>query len=227
MMEHPNWATALVGIGGSLIAASVVTYLSPISEEVYQKFISLGINDVYLSRQAVVNSQWVSWVRTARRSCTLLGIAHGNWCRDSDFPNVISDRLRNRVEVKVLFLDPTSHAAQIRALEDRPRDTVSTIRESIKFMWDLKDGLDPEAKERFKLFVYSSTPSSGTTWIDSFMVVTHYLAGFANLTSPAFLVKPVSTATENPDLFGVYAHNVQMIEDRATPLTNANIANYV
>jgi hypothetical protein len=205
----------------------VVTYLSPINEEVYQKFISLGINDVYLSRQFVTYPAWVSWLRAARRNCTFLGITHNNWCRDSEFPSAVSDRLRNRVEIKVLFLDPTSHAAQLRATEDGPRDTVRTIRDSIKFMWDLRSGLEIEARERFKLYVYNSTPSSGTIWIDSFMVVTHYLAGVPNLTSPALLVKPVSTSTETPDLFGIYAHNLQQIEDRATQLTDANIANYI
>ncbi len=226
VLGHPNWATALVSIGGSLIAAALVTYLSPVSEEVYQKFIALGISDVYPSRRIIPNPQWVAWIRLARRNCALLGIAHENWCRDPEFPDALRDRLRDRVEVKICFLDPTSSAAQTRANEDKGRDLLKTIRESIKFMWSLKSSLEPGTRERLKLYVYSSTPSSGSTWIDSFMVVTHYLAGFANLTSPALIVKPVSPATKSPDLYGVYAQNVQTIEDHSIEITDANITTY-
>jgi hypothetical protein len=58
-----NSSTALVSIGCSLIAAALVTYLSPVSEEVYQKFLALGVSDVYPSRQAVDNPRWVDWVK--------------------------------------------------------------------------------------------------------------------------------------------------------------------
>ena len=226
VLDHPNCATVLVSVGGSLVAASLVTYLSPVSEEVYQKFLALGITDVYPSRRIIPNQQWVAWIRLARRNCTLLGIAHENWCRDPEFPAAITDRIRDGVEVKILFLDPTSPSGQTRAGEDKGRDLLKTIRESIKFMWDLKNDIETGARERLKLYVYNSTPSSGTLWIDSFMVVTHYLAGFANLTSPAVIVKPVTPATESPDLYGVYAQNVQAIEGHAIEITDANIAKY-
>jgi hypothetical protein len=226
VLSCPNWATALVSVGASLVAASVVTYLSPVSEEVYQKFIALGITDVYPSRRIIPNPQWVAWIRLARRNCTLLGIAHENWCRDPEFPDVLRDRLRDRVEVKIFFLDPTSPAGTTRASEDKGRDLLKTIRESIKFMWDLRDKLEPVTKERLKLYVYRSTPSSGATLVDSFMVVTHYLAGFANLTSPALIVKPISPATASPDLYGVYDQNVRAIEEHATEITDGNFATY-
>jgi len=42
------------------------------------------------------------------------------------------------------------------------------------------------------------------------MIVTHYLAGLPNLTSPALLVRPVQGGMER-NLYNVYAENVQNI----------------
>jgi hypothetical protein len=50
---HPYWLTFLVGIGTSLIAAGVVTFLSPTSDEMYQMFLALGIRDIWPSRRDV------------------------------------------------------------------------------------------------------------------------------------------------------------------------------
>src|SRR5262249_23144366 len=84
-LSATNSSTALVSIGCSLIAAAIVTYLSPVSEEVYQKFLALGISNVYPSRREIANTQWVAWLRTTRQRCAILGIANNNWCRDPEF----------------------------------------------------------------------------------------------------------------------------------------------
>jgi hypothetical protein len=224
-------STITISVGASLIAAATVSYLSPLNEEIYQKFLSLGISDVYTSRSDVPNSQWVKWLGEAKRNCTLLGIAHGNWRRDPAFPGSLEDRLRNKVYVKLFFLDPGSEAAQVRAREDKTRDTVQTIRNSIKFLWDLRNSLlerEPDLTERLKLYVYNATPSSGMTWIDDFMVVTHYLSGFANVVSPAFLVEPVKPKSAGQSLFGIYAENLRKIEERSsTEINEGNVNQYI
>jgi hypothetical protein len=129
----------------------------------------------------------------------------------------------------MFFLDPTKPAAETRAREDKGRDTRRTISESIQFVWALRSNLEGPLKERLKLYVYEATPSCGVVWIDSFMVVTHYLPGSANVTSPSLLVRPVSGASGRPDLYEVYARNVKTIETPqfSTPLTEENVNSYI
>lgn len=217
----------LLSIGSSIIAAGIVAYLSPINEETYQKFLSLGIEDVYTSRSDVENRQWVRWLGQAKRRCILLGIAHGNWRRDADFAGALLERLSNNVEVKILFLAPNGPAAALRAREDTGRDTMLEIRTSIRILWQMREGFPADVRPRLKLFVYEATPSLGVTWIDDFMIATHYLAGSMNVTSPALLMEPGRLSREQQDLYGIYANNVESIERQfSTLITAENIQNY-
>lgn len=68
-------------------------------------------------------------------------------------------------------------------------------------------------KERLKLYVYNATPSSGTLCFDDFMIVTHYLAGFPNVTSPALLIEPVKTETGQRNLYDIYIENLNKVEE--------------
>jgi hypothetical protein len=224
---HPHVGTVLLSIGTSILAVTILVFLSPVRENVYQKLVAMGVVDVYASRRDIQNSQWVHWLRQSREKCILLGIAHNNWCRDPDFEDVLLDRLRHNVGFEVFFLDPTCALAAARAREDKPRDTTRTIRESIRFMWELRGRIEEPTRQRLKLYVYSATPSSGTLWIDSFMVVTHYLAGLANVTSPAFRLRPVE-ASRGRDLYAVYQENLMAVKNHwSTEITEANVGGYV
>jgi len=224
-------STILISVGASLIAAAVVTYLSPVSREVYQKFVGLGIDDVYPSRAEIPKKNWCAWIKRAKRRCFLLGIANNNWCGDRDFEPSVLRAVRSGVEVTILFLDPNGNAVLTREKEDGRRKTSATIRSSIRVVWeDIRSKLDREAdaQKLLKLYVYDATPSSGMTWIDdSFMVVTHYLAGFANVTSPAMIVKPVETDPEAGDLYRTYEENAGKLLERSTLLTADNISKFL
>lgn len=218
----------LLSIGSSIAAAAIVAYLSPVNEEAYQKFLSLGIEDVYTSRSDVENRQWVRWLQQARRRCTLLGIAHGNWRRDADFASALLERLSHKVDVKIFLLDPTGAAAALRSHEDTGRNTKLEIQTSIRILWQIREGFPDDVKPPLKLYVYEATPSLGVTWIDDFMIATHYLAGAMNVTSPAVLLEPGQIGREQQDLYGIYAHNVESIERQfSTLITTANIREYV
>jgi hypothetical protein len=224
-------STILISVGTSLIAAAVVTYLSPVSREVYQKFVGLGIDDVYPSRADIPERNWCAWIRRAKRRCFLLGIANNNWCGDRDFESSVLKAVRSGVEMKILFLDPNGNAVITREKEDGRRKTADTIRSSIRVVWEqIRSKLDGEsgAQGLLRLYVYDATPSSGVTWIDdSFMVVTHYLAGFANVTSPALIVKPVETGPDASDLYRTYEENAERLIERSTLLTPDNIKDYL
>ncbi len=134
---HPYWLTLLVGVGTSVIAAALVTLLSPASDEMYQKFLALGIRDLWPSRKDVPPNNWCEWLGKTRKNCTLLGVAHGEWRRDDKFEPALRQCLgRDGVEVNILFLDPNSALAKARAAEEQ-RDTPATIRESIRIIWGI------------------------------------------------------------------------------------------
>ena len=63
------------------------------------------------------------------------------------------------------------------------------------------------------MYVYNATPSSGTQWFDNFMIVTHYLAGFPNVTSPALLVEPVKTEAGERNLYDIYIENLTKVQE--------------
>jgi hypothetical protein len=171
-----------VGVGSSILAAAIVALLSPVNEAGFRKFISLGLDDAWSSRRAIDNQEWVDWVRVARLQCVLLGISHGNWCTDKGFPNAIRDRVEQGVEFRILFLNPNTEFARLRANEEKGKrdDTIDVIRHSIKTVWDIREKLVAGLQPRLQVRVYEGTPSCGLTWIDDFMIVTHYLARVPN-----------------------------------------------
>lgn len=217
----------LVGIGTSVIAAAITAYLGPFSETAFRRFISLGIEKVWPSRDAVPERDWVDSLIQADHTCTLLGVAHGNWCRDSRFLPALTDRLEHGVYVEILFLDPDSSLAEVRTREEgKKRDTKEAIRESIECMWNFRNKLEAEDRNRLRLYVYNATPSCGLMWIDDHMIVTHYLAGLPDLTSPAVRLKPAQIGTGG--LFDVYAKNLENIKNgMSTEIDERNIQQFL
>jgi hypothetical protein len=214
LVHWPYRAAVLSGIGGSLTAAALVSGFSSVDDESFAEFRALGIRKSYFHRTRIEEGKWCKWLREAKKQCTLLGIAHHKWCADGGFPNALRESLNRGVEVKFLFLDPASEAAKLRAREDvrAARNTIQEIQDSIRFIWNLREQLAPEAKQHLRLYVYNATPSSGTQWFDDFMVVTHYLAGFPNVTSPALVVERVETEPGEQSLYEIYEENLKKVE---------------
>lgn len=220
-----------VGVGSSILAAAIVAFLSPVNEAGFRKFISLGIDDVWSSRRAIDDRDWVDWMNRATNRCVLLGIAHGNWCTDKRFGFALKDRLEEGVEFQILFLDPKSTFAEDRGKEDKGKqDTRDRIRESIHFMWNIRQKLDPGIRPRLELYIYEGTPSCGLTWVmgrDEFMVVTHYLARVPNPDCPAFTVRRPEGGTK-PCLYDIYAENLdKIIKEAGTRLDDENIEDFL
>ncbi len=209
------FGSLLVGVGAAVIAAAIFAYLSPFNEPAFRKFLSLGIEDFWPSRNKIDEDYWVDRVHGAKESCTLLGIAHGKWCEDKRFHPTLSERLNHGVMFKMLFLNPDSSAAELRATEEKRgkkgRDTRDAIRQSIKKMWEFRQQLEAGPKDRLRLYVYNATPSCGLTWIDQTMLATHYLPGQQDVTSPALLVMPPQGGIEG-SLYNVYATVVDELQ---------------
>lgn len=221
-----------IGIGSSATAASLVAYFSPAGEEIYRKFLSLRITDVYASRKYVAPDQWVNWLREANHSCILLGIAHGSWCTDTRFEQALIGCLEQKknCRVKVFFLDPSpsAQAVKLRQPEDVGRDTTDVIRRSIRAIWAIRQKLDDDPRNRLELYVYDATPSCGLTWVDNLMVVSHYLAGIPNPDSPVLVLERGKFGAKEKNLYEIYEMNMQKIEQRGSTvrITEANVNNY-
>ena len=223
---YPLWAGALGGIGGSILATVLVSFAGPAGEKVYQNFLALGVEDFYPSRSHFPTDRWVNWLQEATLHCTLLGQAHGEWCNDPGFKPALTDRLRAGVRVDIFFLEPTGKAVESRKQEDSQgsRDTVARIERAIHIMWSIREELDPAISERLTLYVYDATPSVGVTWIDNSMLITHYLAGSVNLTSPALLVEP---RPGSKSVYSVYEENVKRIrENFSKKITRDNVNSF-
>jgi hypothetical protein len=218
------WGSLLIGIGSSAIAAGIVAFLSPFYESAYRRFVSLGIEKVWPSREALRKREWVDMLNAAKNKCTLLGIAHSGWCNDERFKSTLEDRLKRGVKVKIFFLHPESPSAELRTKEEG-RPTKDLIRKSIACVWNIRKGLEPAVKDRLRIYVYNATASCGLTWIDEYMIITHYLAGRPDVTSPAIRVQPAQIGTGG--LYDVYAENLENMErDHTIELDDRNIKGF-
>ncbi|HTZ73135.1 MAG TPA: hypothetical protein VMB47_04385 [Candidatus Aquilonibacter sp.] len=224
------WGSFLVGVGAAIIAAAVFAYLSPFNEPAFRRFLSLSIDYFWPSREAIEENYWVDHLHNATEKCFLLGIAHGGWCRDRRFAPTLSERLDHGLLFKMFFLNPESSAAALRADEEKKqpngRDTREQIRNSIKIMWELRGTLEAGPRARVFLYVYTATPSCGLTWIDQTMLVTHYLAGLPDVTSPALLLSPPEGGIEG-SLYNTYAKNLEKIENESILITNENVHRFL
>lgn len=223
-----NLPLMMLGIGCSMVAAGLVACLNPVTAELYERVLAMGISQVYSSRNEIEDSRWVEWLSNANRSFIQVGISNSNWRTDSNVLPALKDRLEHGVEVKFFFLNPGSPSAAVRGREEPHRNTQNEIRDTIAYFWVQRELLGEELKKRFTIYVYNATPSLGLTWTDDLMVATHYLAAFKNLTSPALLLEPPGFMHKGPNLYKVYAENVRTLEENlSTALTDETIATYV
>lgn len=196
------------------------------AEEAYQRFLRVGVTNFYANRKQVPNDHWVNWLKSAKRRCILLKQAHGEWCYDPGFRPALVDRLTNRVQIEMFFLNPEGLALRLRQTEDSigERNTKERIQRSLREVWRIRSSLEPSVRGYLKLYVYDATPSLGVTWIDDVMLVTHYLASRTNRTSPALEVE-LRPGSDN--LYAVYAQNVDGIRAHfSKEITNDNIESF-
>jgi hypothetical protein len=63
-------------------------------------------------------------------------------------------------------------------------------------------------------------------WIDKTMLVTHYLPGLPDVTSPALLIKPPQGGIEG-SLYNTYATNFEAMEHFSTLIDDENIQQFL
>ena len=224
------WGSFLLGVGAAIIAAAIFAYFSPFNEPAFRRFLSLSIEYFWPSRRSIEENYWVDHLHGAKEKCVLLGIAHGGWCKDPRFLPTLKERLNHGLYFEMFFLDPDSRAAELRAAEEKKqrngRDTKEEIRQSIRKMWAFRLGLEAGLTDRFMVCVYTATPSCGLMWIDQTMLVTHYLAGLPDETSPAILLTPPESGIEG-SLYNTYAKNLAEIRKTSTLIVDGNVNSFL
>jgi hypothetical protein len=218
-------SSIFAGVGGSVLAAVLIGFLSSDADKAYQMFLRSGVTRFYPNREQS-GIDWIAKLRETKHQSTLLGQALGRWSNDRNFRSTLVDRVQAGVSVEFYFLNPEGNAAKVRANEDKKNiePLVRRTKASIKEVWKIRSELeDPKCRERLKLYVYDATPSLGLNWFDKTMFATHYLGGMTNLTSPLLQVED----RPGPDtLYAVYHENVKAIQALSTPITDANVREY-
>jgi hypothetical protein len=92
------------------------------------------------------------------------------------------------VEVEILFLNPESTIAAQRETEEIVRATRRDTVNAMSWFMTLKESLAGPESARLSLKIYDSLPTCGITWVDTYFLVSHYLAGEANRFAPGFVV---------------------------------------
>jgi hypothetical protein len=97
---HPNIAAVLISIGASLIAASLTTFLSPVTEEVYQRFLKMGVTEIHSSRRDIDQHQWCEWLQPSsiinRSAICRLPPEAKEWIESAHAHNWVNKRSRKR-----------------------------------------------------------------------------------------------------------------------------------
>lgn len=238
LLALPNVTAALLGVGTSLLATWIASYVLNIQEYLRQGPIDYGLVGVWADRKGrqPADQQPINWVAEVRKTedrCVLLGVSLSGFSIDDreDFKNVVT-ALTSRVKFDILLLDPNSGVAALRAEEEKllGEDTDGRIRRSIKAFWEIRESLPADRRGNLRLFVYGEVPTFSLVWIDRFMIVTHYLPATRNANSPAYALwdmKPFKPAEKM--LYSIFARNVDAVmrSSRTREINAQNLGEYV
>lgn len=226
----------LFGISGSLFAVCFASLILLPREEWQEHFIKMGITEVWENRKgrSETSQQVIPWfelVERAKRKCLLLGISLSGYVDDEnaldEFERIIQKSIKS-VKFNILFLDPDCQCAKLRNIEERKfgEHTIERIMTAICNYWELREKLSEKYRENFMLYIYQSTPTFSVTWLDNYMIVTHYLPKTPDTNCPALGVHAARIGKGETGLYDVYQRNVELIKNDAQLLTYEHIEKY-
>jgi hypothetical protein len=169
-----------LGVSSSLIASTIVGYLLVVRMELNEQLMQTGIVQVWPDRSEIPGREWIKKVGSCKKSCLILGVALRGYREDEDFKEVVKKAVRQNPPIcfRILLLNPNSRAAAVRDDEER-RNTREDIKQTLQVFFDLKQEVEREQPNTFKLYIYTATPTFSVLWTDeSEMIVTHYLGEF-------------------------------------------------
>ena len=228
------WPIIVGSVGASLVATSIASWLVTREPRSWEKICAAGVMSVFIDRARLPPGEWHQILLDAKRECNILGIALRVWIEDKQVKPAIKATLAKPVPIKVLFLDPMSETAKIRAGEERMRDSIHAIADSISRFWELRESLPGEQKERLDLRTYKNTPTCSIIWTDNQMIVTNYVVSADNVDSPGCVISDVSPSTglfvklrkDRRCLFDVYRDNFNRVLETSQQLTQEIVDRY-
>ncbi|MDX6584618.1 MAG: hypothetical protein QOI10_3802 [Solirubrobacterales bacterium] len=184
----------LVGTSTSLIAAVVFAYLAFAPNDLLDHFLDNGLREVFANRRSRCTTDfWLDLIAGASEYYKVLGVANHGYISTATKKEQFTDAFRSALvskpqfRVEILWLDPRGQLAEIREKEEGRKTRRDTV-DSIQWMWDLRQDLPEQARERLSMYLYTETPTCGITWAASSLVVTHYQARSLNLEAPGMIL---------------------------------------
>jgi hypothetical protein len=190
--------TVLVGLGGSIVAASVLALISLSREDLLEALFRQGVIEVFSSRIGRCrDSYWRDLLSSTSREYRVLGVANhgyiGQAAKEERYTRLFTEAVARGVQVEFLWLSPNTATAQRREIEEGRKTRSDTVK-SILFFWELRNSLPEPHRERLSLKLHEHLPSCGLTRSDDRLTVTHYIAGQDNQDAPGWIL----TAAEYP-----------------------------
>jgi hypothetical protein len=231
----------LISLGTGVLTSTLVAAIALEREDFAQSVLGLGVQNVFADRSRTFDNQFWRWlIETAKHRFAVLGVANHGYLRNpligAETQKAIEEAVKRKVDVEILWLNPESDLARFREESEGERGLRDDTVRSIAFFWDLREGLQPPAKERLRLAEHNVMPTCGITWSDDVMIVTHYLARELNLESPGLVLGPSMSladriverarrsSTDQPPLTEVYTANFRQIAASSTELTGERVA---
>ena len=227
--------TIIVGVGGSLIATAIAAMFLAGRERTLARISDAGLVYIWSNRrgrapkgQEAIN--WIDEIYKAKTFCILLGTSlSGYSVHDrASFQRVVM-ALVGSVIFRLLLLDPDSPAADIREDEEERLGEHTKLRiwTSIEALLDLRAEIPLDKRAKFELYVYRDIPTFALSWVDGYMIVTHYLPGIKNANSPAYALWDLHPFKEKEgQLYHMFEENMGEIMKRAKAINDANEREY-
>jgi hypothetical protein len=227
--------TIIVGVGVSLIATAIAGMVLAGREATLARIRDSGLVYVWANRMGRAPREqqaihWVNEIYKARTSCVLVGTSlSGYSVHDRAAFERAVRQLISTVKFTLLLLDPESPAADIREEEEERLGEHTKLRTwtSIEALLKLREALG-EAKTKFEIRLYSDLPTFALSWIDGYMIVTHYLPGIKNANCPAYALWDLHPFKANEgQLYYMFAENVDQIKERTKLIADGNRQEYL
>lgn len=235
-----NSGTVLVGLGGSILAAFVLTLISLARDDLLDALFRQGVVETFPSRVARCKEEyWRSLLEGVRREYRVMGVANHGYIGSVHKEDGYKQRFRAAVErdvtVEFIWLSPTTELAMTREGEEGRATRADTVK-SIRFFWNLREQLPTEEQQRLILKEHEHIPSCGLTIADDKLTVTHYVVGQDNLDSPGWILTDTAypfhrralaflgRKGQRPELAEVYLNTYREVQAKATELSAERVA---
>lgn len=227
-------------IGTSLLTSALFALLAVSRDSFAHAITAFGITRVFLDRKAdFTNQDWTGFISGTRRHYRVLGVANHGYIRpenEEDSRLALDAAVERGVDIEVLWLDPLSDIAAAREREEGSRETRRDAISSIEWFWTRRNRSE-KSKKHLRLYTYKALPTSGITWKDNYLIITHYLVGSLNQNAPGLVLVEdgrfmraaltLERTSDDRQLSEQYIANYKRLKDIATEIDETMVEKYI